>query len=120
LPHSSPLSSGSPIQHLDKNLNRMSASMGSLFSSPRHVNVLTASAAELSELLEKGSVRSVDLVDLYLAQIERHNKKGLCLNAIISTAARENLIMTAERLDGERANKSIRSPLHGIPVILKV
>lgn len=94
--------------------------MGSLFSSQGYVNVLTASAAELSELLVKGCIRSVDLVNLYLAQVERHNKKGACLNAMISTALREKLIRVAEKLDHERANKGIRTPLHGIPVIIKV
>ena len=37
------------------------------------LDVLTLTAANLKTLLEDGTVSTVDLVDLYLAQSEKHN-----------------------------------------------
>jgi amidase len=62
----------------------------------------------------------VELVGLYLEQIARHNKQGLMLNAMISTAYANRVLEEARMLDTERAQKGPRSKLHGIPIILKV
>lgn len=78
------------------------------------------SAVELTSLLSRGSLTSLELVQACLAQIDAHNHKGLCLNAVISTAPQGLLFDFAKRLDGERAAGRLRSPLHGIPIIVKV
>ncbi|TGO31342.1 hypothetical protein BPAE_0001g02420 [Botrytis paeoniae] len=82
-------------------------------------NVLTATASDLRQLLQGGKVSSVQLVDLYLSQIERHNHRGLKLNAMISTAPKKILLNIAKSLDDERAAGYIRGPLHGSPVTAK-
>ncbi|OAQ96663.1 hypothetical protein LLEC1_01445 [Akanthomyces lecanii] len=79
-------------------------------------NPQTASAVELAQLLRRGQITSVQIVEAYLAQIELHNPG---LNALISRPPRENLLRAAERLDQERKNGKTRGPLHGIPIILK-
>lgn len=82
-------------------------------------DILTATATDLCRLLEAGQITSVDIVEAYLAQIERHNKTGLELRAIISTAPREVVLSRAAELDTERLSGKIRSALHGIPIIIK-
>ncbi|KAI3401004.1 hypothetical protein diail_709 [Diaporthe ilicicola] len=46
------------------------------------LDLLTVTSTELQQLLSNGAITSVDLVDLYLDQIERENHQGLILNAI--------------------------------------
>jgi amidase len=82
-------------------------------------DTLTATAGELQELLHDGKLTSVGVIDVYLKQIEKHNHNGLKLNAIISVAPRDILVKRAERLDQERRNGAARSPLHGIPIVVK-
>ncbi|UKZ74712.1 hypothetical protein TrVFT333_002382 [Trichoderma virens FT-333] len=83
------------------------------------IDPLTTTAEELQELLTSGSLTSLDLVNIYLGQIEQHDKNGLKLNAIISTAPQHIVAEQARLLDAERATGSIRGPLHGIPVVVK-
>lgn len=74
---------------------------------------LTLSRA--SRALRGGAVTSRDLTNACLARIEAHNPK---INALI-TVMREAALAQAASLDAEaRANK-FRSPLHGIPIVLK-
>ena len=84
------------------------------------LDLLALTAIELERLLSNASLTSRELVQACLEQIEKHNHQGLCLNAIISVAPHEHLCGLAEELDAERAAGKIRSPLHGIPIILKV
>lgn len=84
------------------------------------MSVLTWTATELQELLTARLVSSVDLVEKYLTQISKHNHAGLKINAVAFTAERETLLAHAERLDNECRQGHIRSPLHGIPILVKV
>ena len=81
---------------------------------------LTVTVGDLAELLNSKRTTSVDLVELYLDQIARHNHDGMRLNAIISTAPKTEVIERARHLDSERLQKGSRGPMHGIPVIVKV
>lgn len=83
-------------------------------------NPLTTSAVQLSDLLQSGKVTSFDIIDTYVAQIEKHNHNGLKLNALISVAPLDLLRRTARALDQERKDGKTRSKLHGIPIVLKV
>ncbi|KAI1272252.1 amidase signature enzyme [Xylaria sp. FL0933] len=77
---------------------------------------LRATAADLLHLLGTGKLSSVHLVEQCLAQIERHEPT---LNALVSIAPRSVVLRIANELDEERRGGRVRSPLHGIPVILK-
>jgi amidase len=84
-------------------------------------NVLTATADELQHMLSPTSstapkIDSKYLVKQYLTQINRHDNY---LRAVISTAPKSLLWKRADWLDQELAVGMIRSPLHGIPVIVK-
>lgn len=80
---------------------------------------LTVSAFELSELLAAQAITSIEIVELYLQQIEQHNRRGRQLRALISVAPKHELLKIAKKLDDERARGKIRGPLHGIPIVLK-
>ncbi|KAH9209837.1 amidase signature domain-containing protein [Leptodontidium sp. 2 PMI_412] len=82
-------------------------------------DVLTTTAADLRVLLEDGSTTCVDLVETYLAQIEKHNHAGAKLHAMISLAPKDHLVAIARGLDEERSAGKARGPLHGIPIIVK-
>ena len=84
------------------------------------LNPLTSTVGDLAELLNSKRTTSVDLVELYLDQIARHNHDGMRLNAIISTAPKTDVMERARHLDSERLQKGSRGPLHGIPMIVKV
>jgi len=81
---------------------------------------LAATASDLQKLLDAGVVTSEDLVNIYLAQVEKHNHHGMRLNAIISTAPKDTLLAAARALDQERRTLGKRGPLHGIPIVVKV
>lgn len=80
---------------------------------------LTVSAFELSELLNAQAITSVQIVELYLREIELHNRRGRQLRALISVAPKHEALKIAKKLDDERARGKIRGPLHGIPIVLK-
>ena len=80
---------------------------------------LVVSAFELSEMLNSQCITSVEIVKAYLHQIDQHNRRGRQLRALISVAPRHELLKWARKLDAERARGKRRSPLHGIPVVLK-
>ncbi|KAG0648046.1 amidase [Hyphodiscus hymeniophilus] len=81
------------------------------------LNVLTADVKLLKTLLERGTLKSADLVNWYLDQIEKHDGY---LHAMLSKPTRQKLQIIASSLDEERRAGTIRSPLHGIPIIIKV
>ena len=62
-------------------------------------------------------VTSERLVDLYLARIAAHDQTGSRLNAVV--CINPNAATAARALDEERKSRGPRSPLHGIPVLLK-
>lgn len=79
-------------------------------------NVYTAGIKELSEALSDGSLTSVQVLDTYLAQIDRHNET---LRAIVHLAPREQLYRLARQRDLESKLGRCRGPLHGIPIVVK-
>ncbi|KIJ40486.1 hypothetical protein M422DRAFT_68550 [Sphaerobolus stellatus SS14] len=76
-----------------------------------------ASIAELQTGLEAGNFSSVDLVKAYLARIAEVNTDGPALRAVLET--NPSALKQAAALDEERKAKGIRSPLHGIPLLVK-
>ncbi|KAL1634239.1 hypothetical protein SLS58_010783 [Diplodia intermedia] len=81
------------------------------------INLLSASAAEIATALSTGNTTSLQLVDAYIARIEANNHQGLELRAIIKVAPTAREI--AHQLDLERAAGNVRSPIHGLPIVVK-
>ena len=79
-------------------------------------NPLTATASDHLQQLSQGSLTSVQLVDVYLAQIYARNDY---LKAVIDIVPTERLLSQAEKLDVERKAGTLRGSLHGIPILIK-
>ncbi|KAL9629376.1 MAG: hypothetical protein Q9164_006906 [Protoblastenia rupestris] len=82
--------------------------------------LLTLDASELANMLAKGRITSVSLVEQLLHQISKVDKARMNLRAVLSVAPRDILIETASKLDDERRQGKLRGPLHGIPILVKV
>ncbi len=76
---------------------------------------LTATAYQLQDLLNAGTLKSTDLVEVYTNRIQQYDNYLKAVLAIAPTAIRE-----AQKLDEERSKGKIRGPLHGIPFLIKV
>ncbi len=72
---------------------------------------------ELQQKMKAGVYSSVMLTELYLQRIESVDKDGPALNAVIEINPDSRAI--AEQMDRERKEGKIRSPLHGIPILVK-
>lgn len=72
---------------------------------------------ELQELMDRGDLKSIELVLYYLERIERYDKKGPELKAILQINPEAQKI--AEECDRMRNKGEKKSPLLGIPVLLK-
>ena len=75
------------------------------------------SIGDISNALRRGETTSEQLVQAYLARVERLDKKGPALNAVIHVNARA--LEQAKRLDELRKQGRVLSPLHGIPLAVK-
>ena len=81
------------------------------------LNLATATVADLEAAMNRGSLTSEKLVGLYMKRIEAYDKQGPTINAVI--LINPHAIAEAKSLDRERKAKGPRSPLHGIPIVLK-
>lgn len=81
------------------------------------VELDAATIQQLAAAMDAGTLTSERLVQLSLARIDAYDEKGPKLNAILSLNPKA--LEQARALDAERKAKGKRSPLHGIPVVLK-
>ena len=73
--------------------------------------------AELQEGMRAGKLTAREIAEKYLDRIEKFDRKGPRLNSIIEL--NPDALSIAAELDRERKTKGARSPLHGIPVLIK-
>ena len=76
-----------------------------------------ATIADIAAAFESGALTCVKLTQLYLARIAAYDDASILLNSI--TTVNPNALRIAAELDRERRRRGPRSPLHGIPVLLK-
>ncbi|WP_293902185.1 amidase [Phenylobacterium sp.] len=76
-----------------------------------------ASAGEQQAAMTDGRVTSEQLVQAYLLRIDRIDRSGPKLNAVIALNA--HALADARKLDAERRAGHLRGPLHGVPILLK-
>jgi amidase len=82
-----------------------------------HPELEEATIAELAEKLQRRELTSVDLVDRYLMRIGALDRGGPSLRSVLELDADARVV--AAKLDEERQARGPRSPLHGIPVLIK-
>ncbi len=83
----------------------------------RTVDFDDATVAELEAAMAAGQLTSEKLVELCLARIQAYDSQGPKLHAVMHLNAKA--LEQARALDAERKAGKVRSPLHGIPVVLK-
>ena len=81
------------------------------------VDVTAATIEELNRAFDAGALTAEQLVERYLSRIAAYDDVGPALNAVITLNPDATAI--ARALDAERSADGPRSPLHGIPVVLK-
>jgi len=84
-------------------------------AAPSDLNEMTI--AQMQAAMAAGTLQSIDLVNFYLTRIQTLDQKGPTVNSIIEVNPDARSI--AMGLDAERSAGKVRSPLHGIPVVLK-
>jgi amidase len=80
-------------------------------------DVVELSATDARDRMAAGTLTSRTLTRAYLDRIARVDDAGERLDAVIEINAAA--LADAERLDAERKEGKVRSPLHGIPVLIK-
>ena len=73
--------------------------------------------ADINKAFDTGALTSEKLVQICLARIQAYDRQGPSLHAMLTLNPKA--LETARALDAERKTKGPRSPLHGIPVVLK-
>ncbi len=87
---------------------------GDAAAQPQALDVVELTASELSEGYAAGAYTVVEVVQAFLARIERH--EGL-YNAFVSM--NPDALAIAAALDEELRTTGPRGPLHGVPVVVK-
>ena len=77
----------------------------------------SATVADINAAFDAGTLTAEQLVQLCLARIDAFDRRGPALHAVITLNPKA--LETARALDVERKSRGRRSPLHGIPVVLK-
>ncbi len=76
-----------------------------------------ATVDSINQAFDAGILTAAELTQLYLNRIEAYDQQGPTLNSLITV--QPNALSIAAALDLERQTSGPRSPLHGIPIILK-
>src|SRR5712692_2543289 len=113
-------SAGGPMPHIRRMAPLAAAAALGLALAPalaRTLDLDSATVADVNAAFDAGSLTAEKLVQLCLARIAAYDRKGPSLHAVI--ALNPKALEQARALDAERKAKGRRSPLHGIPVVLK-
>lgn len=81
------------------------------------INMEELTVAEISRMLAEGEISSRHLVLNYMERIALYDKSGPMLNSVLEL--NPDALFIAEAMDRERAKGRLRSPLHGIPILIK-
>ena len=91
--------------------------IGALDTTAAPVSLDKITIAEINAAFKAGTLTSEQLVQMYLKRIEAFDERGPKINSVITL--NPQALELARALDAERGSKGPRSPLHGIPVVLK-
>lgn len=90
---------------------------GAAAAAAQEVALSSATVADLGAAFDAGTLSAERLVGLFLARIAAYDQEGPALNTVLWL--NERALDEARALDAERVARGPRSPLHGIPVVLK-
>ncbi|CAN5565476.1 hypothetical protein BH10BAC3_BH10BAC3_35010 [soil metagenome] len=72
---------------------------------------------ELQQKMQAGTYTSKAITEMYLKRIEKIDKSGPAINAVIEI--NPDALAIAAQMDDERKAGKLRGPMHGIPVLIK-
>jgi amidase len=81
------------------------------------IDLDAATIGDIQAAFDAGTLTAEKLVQQCLARIQAYDRQGPSLHAVI--VLNPKALETARALDAERKTKGPRSPLHGIPIVLK-
>lgn len=93
------------------------ANWPSTASAPAPFTVFEKTVADLAEAMTRGAVTSEDVVTEYLRRATIYDRHGPTFKSILALSPRA--IADARARDAERAAGRVRSPFHGVPIVLK-
>ena len=88
-----------------------------LTASAATFNLVEATISDINAVFDAGALNSEQLTQLYLNRIATYDDSGPNINSILTI--NPDALETAAQLDIERRTTGARSPLHGVPIILK-
>jgi amidase len=83
----------------------------------KSIDLESATIADINAAFKAGTLTAEQLVQMCLDRIQSYDRAGPSLHAVM--LINPKAVETARALDAERKAKGPRSPLHGIPVVLK-
>ncbi len=81
------------------------------------IDLDSATIADFNAAFNAGTLTAEKLVQMCLDRIQAYDRQGPVLRAVITINPKA--LEVARALDAERKTKGPRSPLHGVPVVLK-
>jgi len=84
---------------------------------PAPFTVFEKTVTDLQDAMTRGSVTSEDIVRDYLTRLTLYDRNGPTFRAVLALNPRA--IADARARDAERAAGRVRSPYHGVPIVLK-
>ncbi len=84
---------------------------------PQSFELDEATIADLQEGMASGKYTASSITQKYLERIDEIDKRGPALASVIEV--NPDALAIADGLDRERAQKGVRGPMHGIPVLIK-
>jgi amidase len=79
--------------------------------------VFEQTVTDLQDAMTRGLVTSEDIVRDYLTRLTLYDRNGPAFRAVLSISPRA--LADARARDAERASGRVRSPFHGVPIVLK-
>jgi amidase len=86
---------------------------------PASFDLLTLTAQDATQLLSNQTFTSLQLTQEYLRRIELDDRSGLGLHTMLELTPPDIIFGIARERDLERQKGILRSPLHGVPLIIK-
>src|SRR5882757_7299034 len=108
------------MKHINRSLSLLVAAILAQSLTLAHAATLDIEHATIPELeaaMDKGKLTAEQLTQIYLNRIAAYDKQGPAINAVITLNPKA--LEVAKALDKERKKSGPRSPIHGIPVVLK-
>jgi len=86
-------------------------------TSAAQFNLATATVLDIQAAMDSGKLSAEQLTKLYLARIDTYDHQGPRLNSLLTVNSKA--LAYARELDQERQQRGPRSPLHGVPIVIK-